>query len=178
MEIDQLEATSPGRLWKDLSGDRRIEAARAFWADNDSTEFQSEAVGAIARQMNFRAKSVASLPLDRKARSLASIRSLPETVALRALVSYHLEHQRPMMGTFLDRLSIEHEDGVIKAADEIKPPPAELLQVAADAILAEHSPENVRLYLSTLLAQDPETWGGLADVRLRAVAQASPGSAG
>jgi hypothetical protein len=178
MEIDRVEPARPAYLWKDLSDERRLEAARAFWADADSAEFQVEAIGALARQMNFRAKSVLSLPLERKARSLASIRSLSDTVALRALVAYHLEHQRPMMAAFLDRLSVAHENGVINSTDELKPPAAESLQAAADVISAAHPAEDVKLYLTTLLTQDPETWGGLADVRLRASAPAAQGSVG
>jgi hypothetical protein len=176
MEIERVDTARPAHLWKELSGDRRLAAARAFWTDPDSTEFQIEAVGAIARQMNFRPKSVVSLPIDRKVRSLASLRSVSDTVALRALVSYHLEHQRPMMGAFLDALSIEHEDGVIKAAEEIKPPARDVLQAGAEAIAAQYPPDDVKLYLATLLAQDPETWGGLAGVRLHAADEAAPES--
>ena len=41
--------------------ERRLEAAELFWADEESTEQQIEAVGAIAAHMKFRTKSVLSL---------------------------------------------------------------------------------------------------------------------
>jgi hypothetical protein len=158
-----VEIARPASLWKQLPDDRRVAAARAFWADTSSAEFHQEAVGLVARQMNFRPKSVVSLPLDRKARSLASIRSLSERVALRALVSYHLEHQRAMMASFLDELQIAHDNGLI-TAEEVQPPGRDRLQAAADRIAGLHPAEEVRLYLWTLLAQDPETWAALEDV--------------
>ena len=60
------------------------------------TEQQIEAVGALAARMKFRPKSGIGLPLERKAKYLATIR-VSDTVAARALVNYHLERQRPMM---------------------------------------------------------------------------------
>ena len=68
----------------------------------------------IARQIKFRPKSVLSLPLDKKARHLAGLAQVSDLLAARLLISYHLEHQRPMMGAFLDALGIAHEDGLIK----------------------------------------------------------------
>jgi hypothetical protein len=65
------------------------------------------------------------------------------------------------MGRFLDALGIAHEDGLIKQ-DDVKPDPAKL--EPAVAALREFPPEDVRLYLTTLLCQDPETWSGLDDI--------------
>ena len=85
-------------------------------------------------------------------------------VAARLLVAYHLAHQRPMMASFLDALGIAHEDGLI-ADEELEAPPADkLAEAAADASPASYPPEDVALYLSTLVWQDPETWGALAEV--------------
>ena len=42
---------------------------------------------------------------------------MSDLLAARLLIAYHLEHQRPMMGAFLDLLGIAHEDGLIKDED-------------------------------------------------------------
>jgi hypothetical protein len=152
----------PSKLWKKLSPERRLEAAELFWSDEQSTEQQIEAVGALATRMKFRPKSVISLPLDKKAKYLATMPSVSDTVAARALVNYHLERQRPMMGTFLDHLGIAHENGLISEENVTKPDPAKL-KTAAETLSTEYPREDVVLYFSTLVSQDPETWGALAD---------------
>ena len=53
----------------------------------------------------------------------------------------------------------------------MQPPSAEKLQEAAAAIAGSYPTEDVSLYLSTLVWQDPDTWGALADVpQIKAVA--------
>ena len=65
-----------------------------------------------------------------------------------------------MMGAFLDALGIAHENGLIQE-DAVKPDSAKIGPAAA--LLADQfPPEDVRVYLNTLLSQDPGTWGGLA----------------
>ena len=146
-----------------MGADRRNQAAQVFWTDEQSTDQQIEAVGAIAGHMKFRPKSVISLPLDRKAKYLASLPVMPDTIAARALVSYHLEHQRAMMGSFLDALGISHENGLISEETVAKPDAGKLRDAAAD-LAGKYPQDDVSLYLSTLVSQDPDTWGGLAGV--------------
>jgi hypothetical protein len=153
---------TPSRLWKTMTIDQRQQAARAFWSDPDATDDQIQAALLIAQQKKFRPKTVVSLDLDRKARHLASLASLPDAMAGRALIVYHLADQRPMMGAFLDALGIAHVNGLIEA-DSVKPDPAKLVPAAAQ-LASQFPPEAVRLYLSTLLCQDPDTWGGLAEI--------------
>ena len=112
MEQDYSEFR-PSRIWKRMGAEKRQQAAENFWQDEQSTEQQIEAVGAISGAMKFRPKSVIALPLERKAKYLATLPVMPDTIAARALVSYHLEHQRAMMGAFLDSLGITHENGLI-----------------------------------------------------------------
>jgi hypothetical protein len=116
--------------------------------------------------MKFRAKSVVGLPIEKKAKYLATLPNVSETVAARALVNYHLERQRPMMGAFLDSLGIAHEDGLINEENVSKPDP-EQLRAAAAELSTKFPQEDVSLYLSTLVSQDPETWGALADLPIR-----------
>ena len=114
----------------------------------------------IARQIKFRPKSVLALPVEKKARHLASLAQVSDLLAARLLVAYHLEHQRPMMGAFLDALGIPHEDGLIKDESPTAPDAATLDTGRGDA-LGRVSERRRRRYFWTLLWQDPETWGGL-----------------
>jgi hypothetical protein len=153
---------TPSRLWKTMTLEQRQRAARAFWEDEDAVNDQVQAAMLIAQQKKFRPKTVISLDTDRKARHLASLGLLPDAIAARALIVYHLAEQRPMMGAFLDALGIAHEDGLIKE-DNVAPDSSKMAPAAAQ--LAETFPaEDVRLYLNTLLCQDPETWGALREV--------------
>ena len=126
--MSSMELSRPARLWKGLSEERRLAAASAFWSDEQGVAEQAEMIGVIARQINFRPKSVLSLPLERKAKLLARSAQVSDLVAARALVSYHLAHQRPMMKAFLDALELPHEDGLLN--DDIQPPDAAKLQQA------------------------------------------------
>lgn len=155
-------ALTPARLWKQMTLDQRTRAARAFWSDPDATDDQIQAVVLIAQQKKFRPKTVVGLDIDRKTRHLAGMTTLPETMAARALILYHLAEQRPMMSAFLDALGIAHKEGLIEE-EAVKPDPKKLAPAAAS--LAKSFPaEDVSLYLNTLLCQDPETWGELKDV--------------
>jgi len=140
----------------------RLAAARAFWADDEAVDDQVQAALLIAQQKKFRAKTVIGLDLDRKARHLASLPSLPDAVAGRVLVLFHLTEQRPMMGAFLDALGIAHDNGLIQQ-DQVMPEAVKLGPAAA-VIAGQFPPDAVLLYLRTLMCQDPQTWGGLADV--------------
>ena len=153
-------SVSASQLWKGLSIERRRAAAEAFWGDEDFGLEHAQAVELIARQIKFRPRSAAALPVEKKARHLAGLTSLPESLAGRILVAYHLAAQRPMMAAFLDSLSIGHDNGLI-TDDPVNRPTDEKLAEAAGQLRSAHDVEDVALYFSTLLAQDPGTWGGL-----------------
>src|SRR2546426_12711796 len=93
---------TPSRLWKLMTTEQRRLAGAALWAEAEATSDQMQATGLIAKHMKFRPKTVLGLDADRKARYLASVAELPEELAARMLIVYHLAEQRPMMGTFLD----------------------------------------------------------------------------
>lgn len=148
-----------------MSAERRMAAAELFWTDEQSTEQQIEAVSALAAHMKFRAKSVIALPVEKKAKYLATLPAVSDTVAARALVNYHLARQRPMMGAFLDSLGIAHEEGLI-SEENVTKPAADGLRTAAAELSSKFPPDDVTLYFSTLVSQDPDTWGGLADLAM------------
>lgn len=155
-----MDIPRPSQLWKRLSPDRKQAAAEAFWADRNAAVEHAEAIVAIAQRIKFRPKSVISLPVEKKARHLLAVGNVSELVAARLLVAYHLAQQRPMMGAFLDALGIAHDAGLIND-EELEAPPAEKLENAAKTLAASYPAEDVALYLSTLMWQDPDTWGGL-----------------
>jgi hypothetical protein len=171
--MQDLSEFRPSRLWKKMSPERRLAAAELFWADEQSTEQQIEAVGALASHMKFRPKSVISLPIEKKAKYLATLPVVPDTVAARALVNYHLDRQRPMMAAFLDTLGIAHDSGLISEENATKPDAAQLKAAAAD-LASKFPKDDVLLYFSTLVSQDPDTWSPLADVTTEATAAKAP----
>ena len=152
---------TPSRLWKHMSLDQRTRIARAFWTDTEATDDQVQAALLIAQQKKFRPKTVIGLDVERKARHLATLGPMPEQIAARALIVYHLAEQRPMMGAFLDALGIAHENGLIQ--EENVQPDGDKVREAVKKISAVFPAEDVQIYLNTLVCQDPETWGILKD---------------
>ncbi len=150
----------PTQLWKQLSPERKTQAAEAFWRDENAAMEQAEAVAAIAGRLKFRPKSAYALPVEKKVKYLVGMPAVSDLVAARLLVVYHLDQQRPMMGSFLDALGIKHENGMIED-ENVQAPEPEKLKEAAATLAKSYPAEDVSLYLSTLLWQDPDTWGGL-----------------
>ena len=140
-----------------------MEAAELFWNDEQSADQQIEAVSAIAAHMKFRVKSVLNLPPEKRTKYLATLPGISDAIAARALVSYHLDRQRPMMGAFLDALGIAHDQGLISDEQVAKPDENKLRSAAAE-LRTKFPADDVSLYLATLVSQDPETWGALAEM--------------
>src|SRR5436190_20789610 len=87
LEYQRMTDTlTPTRLWKSLPLEQRERIARAFWLDEEAIDDQLQAALQIAQQKKFRAKTVIGLDVDRKARHLATLGSLPDSIAARALI--------------------------------------------------------------------------------------------
>ena len=143
--------------------DVRAAAARAFWTDDKPRSSRPKrSRSSPARSSSGRAACQA-LPVDKRAKHLAGIAQVSDLLAARLLVVYHLEHQRPMMGAFLDALGIAHDEGLIKD-ESPKAPDAEALDHGRRRRWRRpiRRPTSPR-YFWTLLWQDPDTWGGLQD---------------
>ena len=125
---------TPGRVWRRMTAEQRHRAARAFWRDEKGAAERTQAVLLIAQQLKFRPKTVAGLDDERRARHLASVPTLPDAIAARVLMFYHLAEQRPMMGAFLDALGIAHENGLIQD-ESATPDPAKTAGAAAAAVI-------------------------------------------
>jgi hypothetical protein len=143
--------------------ERRTEAADAFWRDTESPDIQTQQIEAmvlLARRLNFRARSIQTMSVERRAKHLAQVSDLPDLLASRALVAYHFAHRRPLMAAFLDALGVSHENGLI-TSEEMPPPDAAALGTAVAALNAGFDSVDVDLYLRTLLALDGDTWAQL-----------------
>ena len=158
-----LSTFRPSKLWRRLPLERRVDAAGLFWDDEHSADQQVEAVASIATHMKFRPRSILGLAPEKRAKYLAQLPTISDAIAARALVNYHLERQRPMMGAFLDLLGIPHENGLINEENVAKPTIEKVREAAAE-LSSKYPPEDVSLYLATLVSQDPETWEGLIEV--------------
>ena len=152
----------PSKLWRRMPLERRLDAAHLFWNDEHSADQQMEAVASIASHMKFRPRSVLALAPEKRAKYLAQLPNVTDAIAARALVSYHLERQRPMMGTFLDLVGITHENGLI-AEENLPKPDAAKVKAAARELATKFPEDEGSLYLATLVSQDPETWEGLIE---------------
>jgi hypothetical protein len=152
----------PSRLWKELSADKRLAAAEAFWADEEEAAelAQYEALMAIAKRLNFRPKSIRTLSAERRAKHLAQMSDVSDLVASRLLVAYHFAAERPLMGAFLDAVGIAHDQGLI-TEEEVSAPTPEKVTAAVEAVRGAYPEEAVTLYLRTLTALDGETWAAL-----------------
>jgi hypothetical protein len=152
----------PSKLWRRMPLERRMDAADLFWNDEHSADQQMEAVASIASHMKFRPRSILALAPEKRAKYLAQLPNVTDAIAARALVSYHLERQRPMMGAFLDLVGITHENGLI-AEENVPKPDAEKVRAAARELATKFPADEVSLYLATLVSQDPETWEALIE---------------
>jgi hypothetical protein len=159
---DQPMLERPAVLWKQMSDAQRQTAAHAFWTDPQSQVEHLEINALMARRLNFRMKSIQTMAVDRKVKHLMAMGNVSDGVAGRLLVTYHLASQRQMMGDFLDALGIAHEEGLI-AEDATPQPDPEKLKAAAATLREKYSAEDVKLYFSTLVLQDSDTWGGLLE---------------
>jgi len=151
----------PSRLWKDMPLDQRLVAAEAFWREDhaDAQMQHLEAIVAIAKRLNFRAKSVQALPLERRAKHLAHLSEVSDGIATRALIAYHFAARRDLMSAFLDALGIAHEEGLIKE-ESVSPPAAEKIAEAIASVKDKFPAADVDLYVRTLASLDGDTWAG------------------
>jgi hypothetical protein len=152
----------PSVLWKQLPPEKRQAAAAAFWDDENGLDQQVEVIVTLARKFNFRPKSVQQLPVERRTKMLANMTDASEAVATRALIGYHLTHERLMMAAFLDAVGLEHDNGLI-TAEEVPAPPADKLSAGVAAIKSAFPADAVELYLRTLVVLDFDTWGALEE---------------
>ena len=165
--VSQLDfdALDPVALWGALDPDTRTAAARGLYSgDHADSGARHEADAAIATAMRFRLVAVRKLPVEKRIAHLARLSRLDGSLVEALLISLHVACRRPMLVVFLDHLGIPHHDGVIDEEYEPTRQDPEDLSKAVARLLEEFPAREVEVYLATLLAMDPDTWGGLAPV--------------
>ena len=150
------------QIWKLLGEDRRILAASSFYNDASMKEFHRIADGFIANQKHFRPQFVKKLPVEKRTSYLANL-PLPPDMSAQLIVAYHFAVQRPLMSAFLSALNIPNENGQITENHEVSTPTAEALAAAVAIVSAQYPAEDVQIYFSTLISQNPEVWDGLTN---------------
>lgn len=153
---------TPSRLWMSLPADVKLLAARSY--DWKAPESRREAELAMVRSLRFREAFIRKLSLEKRIGYVASAVRPDDPLAASLLLALHLEHRRPMLAAFMDALAIPHDHGVIDENATVKPPSPETLSSAVKVLDAAFPPDEVTLYLKSLMAVDPETWSGLREL--------------
>ena len=159
---DVSSSPQPAQLWKQMSDSQKLRAAEAFWREPDGVEQQVEAMVLLAQKLKARPRYIQGLPIEKRARHLAHFPGMPDLLAARMLVSYHLAHQRPMMSAFLDAVGVPHDNGLITEDPKGSITP-EQVEAGRAVLEGAYPAEDIQLYFATLLAQDPDTWGALRE---------------
>ena len=158
-----LEGLSPSGIWSTLDDTIRRDAALSLYRGRwDDPSGRQEADAAIAAAIHFRPVAVRKLSLEKRIGYLLKAVRPDDSLATSLLLALHLDRRRPLLGRFLDRLGIPQDDGMIDPDHDLEPPDGERLRGAVAALREEFPAAEVDLYLASLLAMEPETWGGLA----------------
>jgi hypothetical protein len=144
-----------GRVWKHLTREERLGAARAFWREPPQ-DVLGAAFTSIVKARRMRPQVVRALSDEAKSETLASILEPGEPLAAALLVALHLGERRPLLVAFLDAVGLPHENGLIK-----EDPVALVGEGEARAgirALGAFPRRQIETYLNTLWLQDPERW--------------------
>ena len=154
-----LDKLTPARLWPALDESVRRLAVEAMYGDDPN--LRREADQALADALRFRPAGVRKLPLDKRVDYFVRRVRPDNTLASTLLTTLHLAHRRPLLGAFLDALEVPNDDGLIPPGHEPEPFAGDRLAPAVDGLRGRFEAPDVDLYLATLLALDPDMWGGL-----------------
>lgn len=149
------------RLWKRLTRDERLVAARGFFAQPPQ-EAYGAALSVLVKARHLRPQVARSLPPEEQARAMASALDVGETVAGSLLVALHLGDRRALLAAFLDAAGLPHEEGLLKDEADSVPFTEESARAGVRALAASFPREQVEVYLNTLWLQDPDRWAPLA----------------
>ncbi len=162
-----LEPLTPTALWAALDSETRALAARALYEPRaDDRAAAAEGDAAIARALRFRVVAVRRLPLEKRADYLVRVVRPDDSLASALLRALHLAYRRELLGAFLDRLGIPHDEGVIDSGHDFaaRRPDAAALAAALESLDSAFARAEVDLYATTLLALDPDSWAALGGV--------------
>lgn len=138
------------RILKELADtDRRRAILASFWRHGENHS-RAMAQMQLARSLHFRDETVRKMPPEKKADLLASRIGVPEFDQFleMALMTWHTHHAKEMMGAFLDRWGVPHDNGSIEA-EEYQVPNAGQVREAVEALEGQYDKRDVALYLAT-----------------------------
>jgi hypothetical protein len=159
------EELTPTRLWSELDADtRRLAAQSIYRGDWDDPSSRREADQAIAEAIHFRPVAVRKLPAEKRVDYLLRAVRPDDSLARSLLLALHLGGRRRVLQAFLDALEIPHEGGMIDPDFDLEPPEPARLEQAVRVLRDGFPADQVDVYLATLVAMEPETWGGLAEL--------------
>jgi hypothetical protein len=151
-----------------MDPETRALAARSLYTyrwDDPST--RAEANQAIASSLRFREQAVRQLPVEKRVQYLARAVRPDDGLASSLLMALHLDQRKELLETFLNELGIPQKEGVIASDHQLEPADPEQLAPAVDRLCERFPDEEVQLYLFSLMAMDPDVWGGLAGIVAR-----------
>lgn len=156
-----LDELTPTRLWLKLDRPTRTLAARALFDGDRPTRDQAN--HAIAVALKFRDAGVRKLSVDRRVDYLARVVRPDDALASSLLMALHLGCRQELLRGFLDELQIPNQDGLIAEDYELSPVAVDTLEPAVGRLKERFDGAEVEVYLASLLALDPDVWGGLAE---------------
>lgn len=147
------------RILKELADpDRRRAILTAFWKQADA-QHRMIVQMQLAKMLHFREETIRKMPPEKKADLLASRIGFPELDQYleMALMQYHTTQKTGMMGAFLDRWNVPHENGSIEAED-YPTPTTEQVRDAAKDLGDQYERQDVMLYLATAGLLMADAW--------------------
>jgi hypothetical protein len=146
------------RILKEIvTPERRRDILAAFWKHADA-QSKLMAQMQLARALHFRDETIRKMAPEKKAELLASRIGVAEFDQFleAGLMAYHTHNANEMMGAFLDRWNVPHENGTIEA-DEYPVPKADQVRDAVQN-LSQYDRRDVALYLATAGLLMGEEW--------------------
>lgn len=138
------------RILKEIADpDRRKRVLLSFWKHAEPTT-KLLASAHLAKALHFREETLKKMPSDKKADLLASRLGVPEFDQFfeAALLQYHTHNVNDMMGAFLDRWGVPHNNGSIEA-DEYPTPTTEQVRTAVNELGSNYDRRDIALYLAS-----------------------------
>jgi hypothetical protein len=158
-----------------MGEDERRAAATALWQNSDR-ETRLALEQTLAKEMKFRPQSIHRMALDRVVGRLVHLaEEAPENLLFQYLFHLHMADRRPLLGEFLDRAGLPHEDGVLDLPEGFDGPDAATVGDAARELVAAHG-HAALVYLATLKVADAKFWTGLDGVLEAHAADGTPRS--
>ena len=162
LETVALDQVTPSELWTSLDAQtQKLAATSLYAAQGVAASGRAEADASIARAIRFRPTAVRRLPVERRIGYLLKAVRPDDSLACSLLLALHIEQRGSILATFLTRLGIPHDHGLIDEGFDLQPPEPATLAVAVDELFERFPQEEVELYLASLIAIDRDTWSDL-----------------